>query len=163
MLLATAGGQPIRDGIRSIVHNGRRLMDVQWIETALSALYFAVMARCLGPALYGHWAYGIAAYMLVVGLLGFGFDTLVMLRIGRDRRAAGEFVGAMLTLRLALLIFDRRRIEPEKPSIGLPAAAQGPVAAGSIQTIAQAGIGDLTQAATDMACPFGVGPDRRGR
>jgi len=103
VLRATRVSEKMRVAGRSIVANGGRLMGVQWIETALSALYFAVMARCLGPALYGHWAYGIAAYMLVVGLLGFGFDTLVMLRIGRDRRAAGEFVGAMLTLRLALL------------------------------------------------------------
>ena len=88
---------------RSVVGNGGRLMAIQWIETALGALYFAIMARWLGPALYGHWAYGIAAYLLVIGLLGFGFDALVMLRVGRDNRGASDFVGLMLTLRLSLL------------------------------------------------------------
>jgi O-antigen/teichoic acid export membrane protein len=88
---------------RSIVGNGARLMGVQGIETALNAAYFAIIARCLGPALYGQWAYGIAAYLLVIGLLGFGIDPLIMLRVGRDRDGAAEFVGLMLTLRLALL------------------------------------------------------------
>ena len=88
---------------RSIVGNGARLMGVQWIETALNAAYFAIIARCLGPTLYGQWAYGIAAYVLVIGLLGFGIDPLIMLRVGRDRDGAAGFVGLTLTLRLALL------------------------------------------------------------
>ncbi len=91
------------DGIRSILGNGARLMGVSWIENALGAAYFAVMARCLGPALYGRWAYGIAAYVLVLGLVGFGFDTLTVLRLGRDRHDAAGFVGLTLTLRLAFL------------------------------------------------------------
>jgi len=88
---------------KSIIGNGIRIVSVQWIETALNAAYFATIARCLGPAVYGQWAYGIAAYLLVIGLLGFGIDPLIMLRIGRDRDGAAGFVGLMLTLRLALL------------------------------------------------------------
>lgn len=88
---------------RSIIGNGGRLMGVQWIETTLNAAYFAIVARCLGPALYGRWAYGIAAYALVIGLLGFGIDQLTMLRVGRDRDGAAGFVGLMLALRLTLL------------------------------------------------------------
>lgn len=88
---------------RSIVGNGARLMGVQWMETALNAVYFAIIARCLGPALYGQWAYGIAAYGLIIGSLGFGVDQLIMLRIGSDRNGAAGFVGLMLTLRLTLL------------------------------------------------------------
>jgi O-antigen/teichoic acid export membrane protein len=78
-------------------------MGVNWIENALGLAYFAVMARCLGPALYGRWAYGIAAYVLVLGLTGFGFETLVLLRLGRDKHDAADFVGLTLTLRLAFL------------------------------------------------------------
>jgi O-antigen/teichoic acid export membrane protein len=96
-------GGEARAAAQSIVANGARLMGVQWIETALNTAYFAVMARCLGPSLYGHWAYGIAAYVLVIGFLGFGLDALVFLRVGRDKRIAGDFVGMMLTLRLTLL------------------------------------------------------------
>ena len=78
-------------------------MGVQWIETVLNTGYFASIARCLGPAVYGQWAYGIAAYLLVIGLLAFGIDPLIMLRVGRDRGGATGFVGLMLALRLALL------------------------------------------------------------
>lgn len=88
---------------RSVVGNGARLMGVQWIETVLNAAYFAIVARSLGPALYGQWAYGIAAYGLIIGSLGFGIDQLLMLQLGRDRGGAAEFVGLMLTLRLTLL------------------------------------------------------------
>lgn len=76
---------------------------MQWGETALGALYFAVMARYLGPALYGEWAYGIAAYVLIVGLVGLNFESLLILRLGRDKADAAEFLGLTLTLRLTLL------------------------------------------------------------
>jgi O-antigen/teichoic acid export membrane protein len=89
---------------RSILGNGVRLLGVNWVETALGAVYFAVMARFLGPALYGSWAYGIAAYTLLAGLAGLGFDTLILLRLGRAKQDSGEFLGLILTLRLALLV-----------------------------------------------------------
>lgn len=74
-----------------------------WIENGLSAAYFAAIARYLGPSLYGQWAYGVAAYVLVIGIVGFGIDTLMVLHLGRNKRDAAEFLGLMLTLRLALL------------------------------------------------------------
>jgi O-antigen/teichoic acid export membrane protein len=91
------------DGIRSMLDNGVRFMGIGWLETALAAVYFAVIARYLGPALYGQWAYGIAAYCLVLGVAGFGLDTLVLLRLGRNRPNAGDFLGLTLVLRLASL------------------------------------------------------------
>ena len=78
-------------------------MGVNWIESALSGAYFAVMARYLGPDLYGQWAFGIAAYGLMLGLAGFGFEPLILLRLGRGKDDAAAFVGLTLTLRLGLL------------------------------------------------------------
>jgi O-antigen/teichoic acid export membrane protein len=92
-----------RTNLRSILSNGCRLAGINWFETALSIVYFAVMARFLGPTLYGYWAYGIAAYALTVGLAGLGFDTLVILRLGHDKRGGGEFLGLILSLRFAIL------------------------------------------------------------
>jgi O-antigen/teichoic acid export membrane protein len=89
---------------RSIVGNGVRLMGVNWVETVLGAVYFAVMARFLGPTLYGSWAYGIAAYTLIAGLAGLGFDTLILLRLGRAKQDSGDFLGLILTLRIGLLV-----------------------------------------------------------
>lgn len=78
-------------------------MGINWAETGFSALYFAVIARFLGPGLYGQWAYGIAAYTLIIGFVGFGFDALVSFRLGRDKRGDGDFLGLALTLRLMQL------------------------------------------------------------
>jgi hypothetical protein len=91
-------------GGRSILGNGVRMMGINWTEAGFSAAYFAVMARCIGPLLYGHWAYGVASYTLLMGLLG-SFDMLMLLRLGRDKRDAGAFVGLTLILRIALLAF----------------------------------------------------------
>jgi hypothetical protein len=99
------GNSTKRAARRSIFGNGARVMGVNWIETALGAIYFAVMARCLGPILYGYWAYGIATYTLLVGLAGFGLDILILLHLGRDKEGAADFVGVTLTLRLGLLGF----------------------------------------------------------
>jgi O-antigen/teichoic acid export membrane protein len=90
--------------VRSVLKNGAHLLGVNWIENALRAVYIAVLARYLGPSLYGQWAYGIAAYVLVMGLIGFGFETLIALRLGRDKCDAADFLGLTVTLRLALLI-----------------------------------------------------------
>ncbi len=89
-------------GARSILRNGIRMMSISWAEAGLGAAYLAVMARSIGPVLYGRWAYGIASYTLLVGLLG-SFDMLMLLRLGRDKWNAGGFIGLTLLLRIALL------------------------------------------------------------
>jgi O-antigen/teichoic acid export membrane protein len=101
---AARGPQQRRAAVQSILGNGGRLLGLNWVETGLSIAYFAVMARFLGPVLYGHWAYGVAAYTLVVGITGLSFDALIILRLGRDKQDGGDFLGLVLTLRLMLLI-----------------------------------------------------------
>lgn len=96
-------GQIRGHGIRSILRNGASLMGVGWVEAGLRVLYMAAIARYLGPGLYGYWAYGAAAYGVALGLSGFGFDTLMVIRLGANRRDAADFIGLTLTLRLALL------------------------------------------------------------
>ena len=78
-------------------------MGLGWVENGLSAIYFALIARFLGAALYGEWAYGTASCLLVIGLVGFGFDALLLLRLGRGKEGAAEFIGLMLSLRFGLL------------------------------------------------------------
>jgi O-antigen/teichoic acid export membrane protein len=96
-------GQIRGHGIQSIIRNGAYLMAVGWVETGLRLLYMVVVARYLGPSLYGYWAYGAAVYGLALGLSGFGFDTLMVIRLGGDKRGAADFIGLTLTLRLGLL------------------------------------------------------------
>lgn len=79
-------------------------MGSSWLETLLRGFYVVVIARYLGAEFYGHWAYGISAYGLVIGLVGFGFDTLIAIRLGADKKEADRFIGLTLVLRLLLLI-----------------------------------------------------------
>lgn len=90
-------------GARSIVINGAYLMGSSWIEFGLGVFYTVVLARYLGPEYYGIWAYGTAAYTLGIGLIGFGIDSLIPIRLGAEKRGAGAFIGLTLTLRIALL------------------------------------------------------------
>ncbi len=90
-------------GIQSIIRNGAFLMGSNWVETGLRALYLVAITRYLGAELYGIWAYGAAAYGLAIGLIGFGFDTLLPIRLGASKRDAAGFAGVTLTLRLGLL------------------------------------------------------------
>ena len=90
-------------GIRSILRNGILLTGSNWIETGLRAIYLVAITRYLGAELYGIWAYAAAAYGFAIALTGFGFETLLPIRLGTDRRDAGRVLGASLWLRLALL------------------------------------------------------------
>jgi O-antigen/teichoic acid export membrane protein len=92
-------------GIRSIARNGVFLMGSTWIETVLHGLYVVAISHFLGPELYGAWAYAAAAYVFVLMLTQFGFDMLLPIRLGADRRNSAGFVGVTLTLRLGLLGF----------------------------------------------------------
>jgi len=90
-------------GARSIMINGTYLMGSGWIEYGLGLLYMVIVARYLGPEYFGIWAYCGAAYTLGIGLVGFGIDSLIPIRLGAEKRYARDFIGLTLTLRIALL------------------------------------------------------------
>ncbi len=90
-------------GARSIVVNGAYLMGSSWIEFGLGVVYMVALARYLGPEQYGIWAYGGATYMLGLGLISLGFDSLIPVRLGAEKSGAGDFLGLTLTLRIALV------------------------------------------------------------
>lgn len=90
-------------GIRSIIRNGAFFAGSNWIEIGLRAVYVVAITRYLGAELYGVWAYAAAAYGLAIGLVGFGFDALLSIRLATEKRDAAHFAGVMLALRLGLL------------------------------------------------------------
>ncbi|GMG85609.1 hypothetical protein LNKW23_48320 [Paralimibaculum aggregatum] len=77
-------------------------MGLVWVESALSAVYIVVIARVLGAEAYGYWSYALAGYLLVLGLTGFGLDSLMAIRLGAARQDAARYLGAALLLRLAV-------------------------------------------------------------
>jgi O-antigen/teichoic acid export membrane protein len=68
--------------------------------SVLSALSSIVVVRCLGPAHFGAYAAGLAAYYLLTALTDFGFGQVLGLAIGRGE---GDRPGyARLVLRIAV-------------------------------------------------------------
>ncbi|MCB1338165.1 MAG: hypothetical protein KDK10_12180 [Maritimibacter sp.] len=89
-------------GIASILRNGSLVAGTQWTEAILRGIYVLVISRWLGPELYGAWSYATTSYAFAVGLTLFGLETLVPLRLGRDKNATA-FLGTSFLVRLALL------------------------------------------------------------
>lgn len=90
-------------GIVSILRNGVLLAGTQWVEAILRGVYVLLISRWLGPELYGAWTYVTTTYALAVGVTLYGLETLVALRLGRDRKAS-NFLGTAFSLRLGLVV-----------------------------------------------------------
>lgn len=90
-------------GVTSIFRNGALLTGTQWAETGLRAIYAVLIGRFLGPELYGVWSFALATYAFAIGFTFFGLETLVPMRLGRDRHA-GAFLGTTFLVRLTLVI-----------------------------------------------------------
>jgi len=110
-------------GARAAIRNGAHLAVLHWIETVLGAFYIIVIARLLGATVYGYWSYGVTSYALIIGLTGFGFDTLMAIKLGAGKDGVAEYLGLTLTLRLALLLLGAMAlvtyalwVEPDRTS-----------------------------------------------
>jgi O-antigen/teichoic acid export membrane protein len=90
-------------GISSILRNGALLAGTQWVETGIRAVYAILIGRLLGPDLYGAWSLALATYAFAIGFTHFGIETLLPLRLGRDKKA-GAFIGTTFVVRLSLVI-----------------------------------------------------------
>lgn len=90
-------------GIASILRNGAILSGTQWTEAGLRGIYALVIAAWLGPELYGSWSFATTFYTFAIALTIFGFDVILPLRLGRDRKA-DALVGATFFVRGCLLV-----------------------------------------------------------
>jgi O-antigen/teichoic acid export membrane protein len=91
-------------GIRSIAKNAGYLIAAQLLTKLARAIYVVVLARFLGPDLYGLFAYGQSWYLafLSLPLLGLGF--ILSREVGRDRSLGGRVAGRTLTLQFLATI-----------------------------------------------------------
>lgn len=90
-------------GISSILRSGILLTGMQWGETGIRAFYAILIGRFLGPDLYGAWSLALATYTFAIGFTHFGLESLIPLRLGKDK-TAGAFLGATFVVRISLLI-----------------------------------------------------------
>lgn len=91
-------------GIRSIATNAGYLIAARVLTNLVRAVYVVVLARYLGPELYGLFAYGQSWYLafLPLPLLGLGF--ILGREAGRDREHGGRLAQRTLTLQLVATV-----------------------------------------------------------
>jgi O-antigen/teichoic acid export membrane protein len=82
-----------RNTIWGLAGNGLRL--------ALQAVYFIVIARCLGPKQYGAFIAVTALTGIISPFVGMGCGPLLIKNVARDRRLFSEYWGNGLLLTLA--------------------------------------------------------------
>jgi O-antigen/teichoic acid export membrane protein len=71
---------------------------------ALGALVTALVVRTLGQAGYGEWSTSFTALVLVGYLANFGMQGVALREAARDPEHEHEWIGAVLFLRLAMLL-----------------------------------------------------------
>lgn len=91
-------------GIGSIAKNAGYLIAANMLTYLVRAFYVVVLARLLGPDLYGLFAYGQSWYLafLAFPLLGLGF--ILSREAGRDRATGGRLASQTLTLQFLATI-----------------------------------------------------------
>jgi O-antigen/teichoic acid export membrane protein len=87
-------------GHRAIARNAGHLIAANLVARALRVVYLAVLARFLGPELFGLLTYAQFWQLLFYSLVLFGTGRLLSREIGRDPAQAASVLAHSLTLRL---------------------------------------------------------------
>jgi len=94
---------PLRSpGIRSIAGNASNLAAARVFTQAVRGIYVVVLARYLGPEIYGLLAYGQSWYMAFLPLTALGLGSIIIREVGRNRERGSEVVATSLGLRTLL-------------------------------------------------------------
>lgn len=88
-----------RSGIESILKNTAYLSAARAVTVAARAFYALLIARVLGPELYGLFNYGLSWYLVFVPLSVLGVNSLLLREIGRRRAGVRDIVEVSLALR----------------------------------------------------------------
>jgi O-antigen/teichoic acid export membrane protein len=91
-------------GVRSIARNASYLLSGQYLVSSLRFVYAIILARYLGPELYGLFNYGLSWYLAFLPLSGLGLGVILSREVGRDRIQGAQIVGQTLTIRILLAI-----------------------------------------------------------
>lgn len=87
-------------GIASIAKNTIYLVGGRWITTAIQGAYAVVLARMLGPELYGLYSYGVSWYMAFILFAGLGLSAVLSREVGRDSEGRSKIVDQTLLIRM---------------------------------------------------------------
>ena len=92
-------------GVSSIAKNTIYLLGGRWLTAAIQGTYAIVLARRLGPELYGLYNYGMSWYMAFILFSTLGLAAVLSREVGRDHEGRSKVVGQTLPIRLLTSIF----------------------------------------------------------
>ncbi len=91
-------------GIKSIAVNAGYLTAARVLTQVVRIFYVIVLARYLGPEIYGLFAYGQSWYMAFFPLTVLGLGIVLIREVGRDRGRGAAVVEQTLAVRIVLSI-----------------------------------------------------------
>ncbi|MFC1630295.1 flippase, partial [Patescibacteria group bacterium] len=90
-------------GIRqTIFKNTFWLMWSEFFAKGIAFFIFIWLARHFGPEIYGQWAFALSFVSLFVILIDFGFSTLTIRELARDKLKYSQYVDNILAMKLVL-------------------------------------------------------------
>jgi O-antigen/teichoic acid export membrane protein len=92
-------------GVSSIAKNTIYLLGGRWLTTAIQGAYAIVLARILGPELYGLYNYGLSWYLAFILFATLGLAAVLSREVGRDFEDRSKVVDKTLLIRLSTSIF----------------------------------------------------------
>lgn len=92
-------------GVSSIAKNAFFLLGGRWLTTAIQGAYAIVLARMLGPELYGLYNYGLSWYLAFILFATLGLAAVLSREVGRDTERRSKVVDQTLLIRLFTSIF----------------------------------------------------------
>lgn len=94
--------QPGEHEVRRVAKNSLAPMALSLLNKAVDTVFAAFMARILGPAGLGAYAFAVSIIWYFIIFTNFGLGTLLTREVARDRTAAGRYLATTVALRLVL-------------------------------------------------------------
>ncbi|MBI4552796.1 MAG: flippase [Candidatus Latescibacteria bacterium] len=87
---------------QGIARNALFLLVAKAVTTVISFFLVLYLARSLGDIHFGKYSFAIAYCGFFTVLVDLGLNNLAVRDLARDKRTAGDYLGVLVTLRLAL-------------------------------------------------------------
>ena len=90
-------------GLKSILKNASFLLGGRLITIISRGIYAIVLARTLGPEIYGLFNYAMSWYLVFLPLVVLGLEEYLSREIGKNRQKGERIVSTSYSLRLILM------------------------------------------------------------
>ncbi|RLG16451.1 hypothetical protein DRN69_00785 [Candidatus Pacearchaeota archaeon] len=87
---------------QTIFKNTFWLVIAETIQKGIGFLVVVWLARCFGPSIYGQWAFALSFVSLFAVLTDFGFSTLTVREIARDKSKISQYIDNIVVMKLIL-------------------------------------------------------------